>query len=262
MKRVLPIVLLIALSAGVFAWLRQPELQRLRDENETLWHQVSEAEQLAREIEDVELPEVDPAELEPLQPLRNEVLKLRADVTRLREAARINPEEAREVLIGLLDQAEQENARAAFLRAMREADQANKPFGQAMSRLIRACKETARLTEGRMPRSFAELQAALDWLAEFGPAEIRGMYRHEADRLLHEESSFGPVTDHFEFVPHAMPPMPYARPHVLVLRERQPRPWPDGTWVRYYGLSDGMVEQVILQENRFDDWERDFLTKR
>jgi hypothetical protein len=258
MKKVLPIVLLIALSAGAFAWLRQSaELQRLRDENETLQYQVSEAKRLARGIENVELPEVDPAELAQLQLVRGEVLRLRAEVAGLREAVRLNPEEAREELIALLDQAEQEKERAAFLRAMREAEQADKPIQQALSRLIRACNDTARLTEGRMPRSFAELQATLEWLAEFGPADKRGMYAFEADRLLHDEPSFGPVTDHFEFVPHAIPPRP-SGPPVLVLRERRPRPLPDGTWMRYYGLSNGRIEPVILPENRFEEWEKAF----
>jgi hypothetical protein len=64
----------------------------------------------------------------------------------------------------------------------------------------------------------------------------------------------------YDIIPHAQPAKtPEAR--FAILREREPRLQPNGTWKRAYGYSDGSAETVELPTRDFDRWESEQATQ-
>jgi hypothetical protein len=60
----------------------------------------------------------------------------------------------------------------------------------------------------------------------------------------------------FEIVPS---PTPWNTnpPESIIVRERTPRPTPDGKWARVYGFADGSVTEQISATGYFDAWEEE-----
>lgn len=65
----------------------------------------------------------------------------------------------------------------------------------------------------------------------------------------------GVPLDLFEFHPHERE-IGLSEPGLTLLREKQARRLPDGTWERIYSLADGSVQRINRANGDFSDFER------
>jgi hypothetical protein len=96
--------------------------------------------------------------------------------------------------------------------------------------------------------SFEQLESMLAQL----PEDLRASLA----RGLNWTNEFGLSAQSFEFLPQDRI-VTSKDGSVMLLRERTPRPSPDGGWVRAYGFVDGDVKEAFSKDGHFDEWERE-----
>jgi FtsZ-binding cell division protein ZapB len=193
------VILVVLLAGAIGLAVRQPELERLRQENATLGEQAREADRLARENAAFQAPEIDWAELERLRSLRGEMPRLRGQAVRIRDAARVDPDALEEELASLLPRLREEQERAALLRAWRDAADADKAIGRELSDALDMILNVARYNDGVIAGSFPELDAAVKTLVAKDAPQTRPFLEH-LHSLLESDDPPGRITKQFEFI--------------------------------------------------------------
>ncbi len=232
-----------AAAVGTLVW-QQQRFARLTDENVALRQEVVA---LSRPAE-VAQPTADLAELERLREGHAELLRLRGEVARLRQAAAPTGNER-------LRDAE---ARVAQAEAQTAAIKAEVAFRARRTQIIETGKHlglAARIFstehDNQFPTTFDDLRTYLG-------------YRGNKDDLL----------DHFEFFPQPRA-VSESEPQLILFREREPRPMPAAAlseeeaeglgspvnlqpgWERTYVLADGSVQSFHSVTGDFSQFERD-----
>src|SRR5439155_20400120 len=100
------------------------------------------------------------------------------------------------------------------------------------------------VNQDRFPASF-------DQAARYFPEAF------DADPVLDDLAQFTQVTNQFEIVYRGSPRALTNAGNVIVLREKQARQWPEGTWSRAYGFADGHSETHSSADGNFDAWEKE-----
>jgi hypothetical protein len=143
-------------------------------------------------------------------------------------------------------------ATAKKAELMRARDQAGERSGETQGllyQLLVVVQQTAREGGGPLAGSFQQLDLALSRLPENSPTRIHG------PEMLNHTNRFGLSARDFEFLPQTRP-VTAQDEAVLLLREREPRPHPDGGWLRAYGFANGLTQEAFSEDGNFDTWER------
>jgi hypothetical protein len=223
--------------------IQRSDLRHLRQQNAALRGQAAESRALAEKIAAMEQVEVDWDELDRLQLSRNELARLRGSISLIRQADQLVPEQAQAEIKSMLSEAQTMREQVEQMRQKERSEKLGKEAEQALGQLLVAARDFSR-TQGRLPYSFQEMRA-------LHLSHGQG----KSSPLERQHRFFGSVEEFFEFVPNISTGNPAGTPELL-FREKEPRPHPNGGWVRLYGLSNIHVEEVILPENRFAEWEQ------
>jgi hypothetical protein len=219
-------------TAAIIGSIRQSELRQLRSQNESLRQQAAETRALAEKIVALEQVQVDLDELHRLLPMRNELARLRGEISLLNQAEQLIPEQAQSEVKSMLDQAQTSREQLELMRQMERNKKVGIEAERTLGELLIMARDFSR-TRGQLPHSFQEMRS----------------HRPGKQSPFERQHQFlGSVEDFFEFVLNGS--------NELLLREKKPRPHPDGGWVRLYGLPNFQVEEVRLPENNHDEWER------
>ena len=209
----LALVTVVSLFVG-----QHQALIKSREENRTLQQQL---EELARVAEDNQRLSNLVAQRESGRGLAEEplgeLLKLRAEVGRLRQANKASADLEREI----------EQLRP--LAAAKQAKELSIVTMKAMQELGRAARAFSEDHDDQFPTDFSQFQDLL-------PAKLPGDLPLGA----------------FEFVPS--PAKEASNPYLLLFRERIPRQ-ADGKWVRVYCYADGSVLERMSEDGNYDPWE-------
>jgi hypothetical protein len=219
----------IALVATVV--LQRHRLQQLTDDNLALRQQL--AGSLPVSSSAAPDPQADPKVLTRLQEEQDELLRLRGEVAQLRQ--RVRAGQNRPVAAGEV-RAIPESKPEDLTQAMEEAEAVALRTIHAQKHLALALHVHAAEHQGRLPTRVEELKLLLgDVLDQNG--EVNGV-----------------SLDLFEFHPHERE-IGLSEPGLILLREKQARRLPDGTWERIYSLADGSVQRISRANGDFSDFE-------
>jgi RNA polymerase sigma factor (sigma-70 family) len=170
-------------------------------------------------------------ELAQLRAGHQELAQLRAEAVALR-----TPELNRKLVL----QDRLESARSALVAA------------QARTTRVQASIQAQDLALKRVDDMKKLGLAALLWSADNGhqlPTTLRALTDH-----LTNTDDFESFTAPYEFFDQGRPPEK-GDPNLILFREKEPRPLPDGTWTRAYTMRDGSVQQVRSDTEDFSKWE-------
>ena len=220
-----------AALVATLAW-QQHHLSRLADENAAL--RAEKGPTAAPDPTRAEAERVDSKILNQLREQQDELLRLRGEVAQLRQATR----EARNRPTG------SPNAGAApkveskdLAQAMQLADAVAIRTVNAQKHLSLALQVYANEHQGRFPTTFEELMPLL------------------GDVIDREGAVAGVPLELFEFHVHARD-VRLSEPGMILLREKQARQLPDGTWERIYSLADGSVHRIQRPDGNFSEFEQ------
>lgn len=251
-------VILVAVAAGM-AWKRHSQVAELRRQNGELQQNVAEIRRIRNESAAFDSAAIDRNELQQLRADWLELMRLRAEVARLRQANQAKLPEIRQEIESTQDQTAQAQQRGERLVADRAAQQISRLTGSTLSSLAYAILTVARANGGKLPGSFAEMEAMADAVARKDTREHLSHVMSETNSLPTREaeltgSTFRVSARSFEFMP-ASRPSSMAEPPALLLREILPRRLPDGRWARYYAFNNARIEEVALPDGTFSEWE-------
>jgi RNA polymerase sigma factor (sigma-70 family) len=219
---------------------QQNSLNRLTDENSALRSQLAAA--LATSPPTATAQTADSETLTQSRDPQSELLRLRGEVTQLRQAAREDRNRstaARDT--GATPQLDPEELAKAMLAAEAVATRTV----NAQKHLALAAKVYSIQHQDRLPTTFEELKPFL------GEAlNILG------EALSPDGTVAGVSFDPLEFQPHERDIYGF-EPRLILLRERNARQLPDGTWERIYSLADGSVHRKKRSNGDFSDFERE-----
>jgi hypothetical protein len=223
------IVALLGLVAALFFQYRQT--RTLTAENDALRRQAAELA-ATPQLQVVEDPRAGTAEAE-----HTELLRLRAEVTRLKQAVATANATATAA-----------NAKAASLRTapaaaevgvLKDADRARDEHQQYRLQTVNLGKQlgiAARIFESdhsdQLPTSFEALVPYLN-----GGDAVANL-----------------MAERFEFHGHGRK-VDFTEPALILFREKAARQTPDGRWERIYSLMDGSVQTVTRDTNDFAEFE-------
>jgi len=197
----------------------------------------------------------DLAELARLREARLELLRLRGIIGDLRRTARLTTNAGADDLPRIQALAEAAEKEALRITQRRKAEELRKQTHEALratGRLVREVQSRA----GWSLRSWAEVEQALQQPWDPAREATRWIWRATWESL-----QSGTVTpSQFELLP--VPPG--VDPHnadsasrTLILRERDPRPQPDGTFARAYLFLDFDSTEARSPDGNFEAYERD-----
>jgi hypothetical protein len=251
---------LILAGALAFGASRQRQLVELRRRKAELQAAVGEISRYRAELAQSGSTAVDTNELERLRGELPGLMKMRSQITRLRQTAKAELPTLKQQVATTEAQGAQWNARRADLVAQRAAKlHSSLVKGFLEFDLLQALTLTARTNGGVFASSFDQLAALLEagsgqqrrWLKEalsqtnqLDPAELE---------IINRPLSVS--AQQFEFVP-ASKPLTIEGPPMLSVREAAPRPLPDDKFARYYGLTDGQATEAIVPDGDFSSWEQ------
>lgn len=248
--RVVLYLVLLALAGGVaLGGFRHREARALRRQNANLRQSVSDVHRLREENDRLAKLSIGPEELQRLRAEQSEIMRLRAEVGELRRTAGTTVPELQTRIQSTLAEAETASKNAVLIQARREAKERSKQTVNTLYHLVSVVRELGSLTGGQLPNSFEQLESMLTQLPEGHHLRIH------TPAMLNSTDRFGISPGSFEFVPQQRPSTTKDG-SVLLLRERTPRPSPDGGWVRAYGFADG-VEEAFSRDGNFNEWERE-----
>ena len=253
-------LIIIGVAFG-FGWSRHHQIVELRRQNAELRVSADEILRYKSESAELDRTAVDTNELKQFRAERLELMNLRSEIGRLRQAAKVELPKIKQEVESTVAQTAQVQQRASDLRAERAAKQSSRLTAGHLSSLVDCLRIVARANGGRFPGSFAEAEA----MSSAVPRKIeREHVRHIFSWTNHSRPteteltgiSFSVSARSFEFMPFDRllntkdPPLPF-------LREITPRQLPNGCFARYYGFTDGRVEEAIPRDGNFSDWERE-----
>ncbi|MBX3748431.1 MAG: hypothetical protein KF833_24255 [Verrucomicrobiae bacterium] len=259
MKSILLGPLAVLLVAGAMGLQRHGTELRARHELDALRPLAAQADRLAREIEAWRLLDLDTAELDRLRARKLDLLRLRGEIGDLRQAARLTPDAAQRELHELHNRADTAEAEAQRLEGIMQFDDQSRESMTSLNLALQMALIGARTAGGLPPASWDDIRERL----ARSPPEFPGWtdaQRDQARRHWLEQIERLPA-DRFEVLPSIAPDganldAALRSNHTLLLRERTPRPHPDGGWVRAYGFLSGRVAEAISPDGDFTAWER------
>jgi hypothetical protein len=247
-------ICLILIVGGLgFAWARHRELAELRCQNAELRRRATEVSECERVINSANQATVDTNELGRLHEEHAEIMRLRSELGQLRQVARLNLPTLQQQADKTVAQAAQEQERGPALLEDRAAK-----LHSALARdflrysLLSSLRELAQANAGRFPASFSEMERILAALPQDGPWRwTREALRQTDHPNSSEEELIGRQrsvsAQDFEFIPSPQP-LTIEGPSAAVVREAKPRTLADGRNARWYGFTDGRVEEVVTTD--------------
>lgn len=249
-------VLLVACAWGL---QRQCTESRVRHELDALGPLAAQADRLAREIEAWRHLDPDIAELDRLRARKLELLRLRGEIGDLRQAARRSPEAVQSELQELRSRADTARAETERLEGMLRFEDQSKEVMNALLHAVAILRRiAAQSRDGSLPASWDHIRQRLDSSTLDHP-DWNDAQRQQARRHLLGQLDAIPA-DRFELMPpqhHAHDPGAHeVNNRTILLRERTPRPHPDGGWARGYGFLSGRLAEAVSPDGDFTAWER------
>jgi hypothetical protein len=250
MKRFLLASLVLA-TISTAAWrFRQQELETLRAQAAQLLEQRAQPGLSNMEIAAQPAEGIDAQEVARLRSLRPELARLRGSIGALRARTNQTPEQ-------LHAQAEKVRGEATLIRARFDAREKSKAARNAIGTCLMLATVLAVNTDGTLPQTWDEVHSRL---SQTNPGEPRVM--DHLRRMFEQANAPEGAIAVFEIIPNSSgvrikPDGP--RGQVPLLRERRPRPQPDGGFARYYAWLDGRTEEALAQDENFVAWESENL---
>ncbi|HVY70566.1 MAG TPA: hypothetical protein VHH73_11590 [Verrucomicrobiae bacterium] len=250
MKALVIFALMLAAVSGSVWFTRQSELATLREELGRKQNKPGRIAPVAASAPPDAV--VTPGELARLRALPAELARLRGTVSSLRQQTNRSPEQ-------LETKADETEKEARLVRDQRAARQKSKEVANALGTCLMVVITLATETDGTVPASWEEVRSRLDQVKD------------EKSRLFHLKRSFdwmrseGKGVELFEIlpVPAGTRLVNGQTLDLPILRERQPRPQPDGGSRRYYGALNWQTGEAFAEDNDFTAWEAKFFkTKR
>jgi hypothetical protein len=244
------------------AWKRHAQIAELRRENAELRQSADEMERLGAEISERDAVAIDTNELKRLRELKPELMRMRSEIGQLRQLAKVELPAIRKEAEHAATQAAHFDRRAEDLGTQRAAK-----LHSALVRdfldfsILRPLMTVAEFNGGQFPSRFAEVEPVLKHVPPDRGARWIGQALSQTNELNPREveiigRSFSVSARDFEFVSPARLRMT-SLPPTLLLRELNPRPLPDGRFARWYGFTDGRVEEALSTDGNFLPWERE-----
>ncbi len=144
-----------------------------------------------------------------------------------------------------------------LIRARFDAQEKSKAARGAIGACLMLVTGLAVNTDGALPQTWDEVRSRL---SQTNPDEPRVM--DHLRRMFEQASTPEGVIADFEIIPNSSGVRikrggPHG--HVPLLRERRPRPQPDGDFARYYAWLDGRTEEALAKDENFAVWESENL---
>lgn len=242
------IIFAIIIPAGAIIGLNQRKaLRRLETTNTSLQNVAAKVTRLKEENAELSGLKVDQEELERLRKHTEELLRLRSEVSRLGAADQVDADKIKSQIKDLHAQAQTDRERAETSKAWGEAlkiSKERKKIGGIIANYILQC---AGFNNGKYPRSFQEIPMILENANEQAAVNTWLNYANRGD------------LSKFEFMPVPFNASSGSGRSFPIFREKTPRQLPDGRWTRVYGFSIGGIQEIVLPENRFFEWEQEHL---
>ncbi len=216
-----------AALVAALAW-QQHNLNQLTAENAALRSQI--ASSAAADPSAAVSAKADAASIARLREQQDELLRLRGEVAQLRQAARqpaVRPSAVPPAGTGDID---------ALTTQTLIAEATSVRIVNAQKHLALAAHIYSNEHQERLPTTFEELKPLL------------------GDALNPDGTVTGVSLDLLEFHPHERNIQRF-EPQLILLREKQARRLPDGTWERIYGLCDGSVQRINRADGDFSEFE-------
>ena len=245
--------LLLIVGGVAFAWARHRELVELHRENAELQQRAAELAECQRLSTGAKQAMVDTNELGRLREEHAEIMRLRSELGQLRQVAGRDLLKLQQQADKTVAQAAQEQERGPALLEDRAAK-----LESALVRdflryaLLSGLRDLAQTNSGRFPGSFAEVDQMLGALPQDGPLRWT---REALTQTDHPSSSEGELigrqlsvsAQDFEFVASAQP-LTLEGPSTVIVQETKPRALPNGRYARWYGFTDGRVEEGVTTD--------------
>jgi hypothetical protein len=250
MKRLILIALVLA-AISASAWkFRQQELEALRAETARARELRTQPDSSRKGMAAEQTEAIDAQEVARLRALRPELARLRGSIRALRAWTNQTPEQ-------LHLQAEKVRAEASLIRARFDAQEKSKAARGEIGTCLMLLTMLAINTDGSLPQTWDEAHSRL---SQTNPGEPRVM--DHLRRTFEQASAQEGAVANFEIIPGSSgvrikPREP--RGQVPLLRERRPRPQPDGGFARYYAWLDGRTEEALAMDGNFAAWETENL---
>jgi hypothetical protein len=247
-------ICLVLIVCGLgFAWARHRELVELRGQNAELQQRASEVSECERVIKGANETTVDTNELGRLREEHAEIMRLRSALGQLRQVARLDVPTLQQQADKTVAQAAQEQERGPAVVEDRAAK-----LQSALVRdflryaLLSSLRELAGTNEGRFPASFPEVERMLAALPQDGRLRWTRKSLTQTDHPSSSEQELigrqlSVSAQDFEFIPSPQP-LTIEGPSTALVREAKPRALPDGRYARWYGFTDGRVEEVVTTD--------------
>ena len=240
--------LVVVLGGFGFGWIRQQQILELRRKNAELKQTVAEIERCKQAAAVADQAHIDTNDLARLRQDWSELMRLRAEVSRLRPLAQLDLPQMEQESERLLEQVEREQQRGPQLLE----DRATRLHSSLVTNylnfaLLHPMIRLAQEHGGKFPSSFSHAEQLINAAPKDSHWRFQGLWQTnelnpaEADLI---GRSFSVSTDDFEFVPSDQP-LTLNGPAAPLLRERQDRVRPDGRRARAYAFTDGRVEEVL-----------------
>ena len=220
-----------AVVATTLVW-QQHNITRLADENAALRQQATALPEPAAAPATADI-----AELTRLRDEHAELLRMRGEVSRLRQSGPSGANDLSRRLQSAEARASQAEAEAALVVAMQKSEAYTGAVINAGKNLGLAARIFATDHKDRLPTTFDEM-------------------RNEMNLRPDGTFSGGISPDQFEFFPHERV-ISEAEPALILFREKAARQLPDGTWQRIYCLADGSVQTRHSADGDFSQIDRE-----
>jgi hypothetical protein len=235
------------------ACARHRGLVELRSENAQLQQRAAELAECQRLSKGANQAKVDKNELARLRAEHAEIMRLRSELGQLRQVARLDLGKVQQQVDKTVAEAAQERERGPALLEDRAAKLQSAIVRDFLRyNLLSALRELAETNSGRFPGSFPEMEQMLAALPQDGPFQWTRKALTETGRpSSSEEELIGRLlsvsVQDFDIVPSAQP-LTLEGPSTVIVQETKPRALPNGSHARWYGFTDGRVEEVVTTD--------------
>ncbi len=228
---------------------RGQEQARLQHEIQAQREIANEVAHLRTQLADTPPAAPDATTLARLREENRKLIRLRGEVAGLRQIALTDIDEMMAELDSVQDQMQAATNEGNLHKARREAQNKSKQIIRLFTNLYGLLAIAAKDT---YPDSWHTLERNL--AADTAP----GFGRERLDELSQSQLLSGPVPSEVEFLNPSN--ATYEGPEVFLIRERTPRPLPDGGWARIYATSKGRRIELTAPDGDFEQAEKSFLT--
>jgi RNA polymerase sigma factor (sigma-70 family) len=218
----------IAAALAVGLAMERRSLNKLQEENAALRQQISLSGNAAREMPRPVASKADNDELERLRREHAELLRLRGEVGLLRDA-----KEKQQLELAAF---RSENAK---IEAMERARAISISTVNALKILGGECYSYAQQNDSVYPTNLGQIEGVPTGAARFPLG-----------------------TNSIEFIDYGQPVSTNATSYTILVREREPRQLPDGSWSRMYLFADGSVQEAVPSDGDFDTWEKNWVQQQ